>query len=72
MADIAVMVGGLGRVRLEQVSAAVGVLPDPAGLGTPWTSAEIPAAMPLIVEQAQGGSLAAAATTARRFAHPGG
>ncbi|MEV1011792.1 hypothetical protein [Streptomyces sp. NPDC049881] len=72
MADIAVLVGGLGRVRLEQVSAAVDVLLDPAGPGTPWTPGEISAAMPLIVEQAQGGSLAAAATTARWLAHLAG
>ncbi|WP_190233131.1 hypothetical protein [Streptomyces avicenniae] len=55
-------------MRLEQVTATVAVLVDPAGHEAPWTSTEIPAAMPVIAEQAQGGALAAAAATTRWLA----
>ncbi|WP_143659399.1 hypothetical protein [Streptomyces sp. MP131-18] len=68
--ELAVMAAGLPRgVRLEQVTAAVRVLTDPDGPGEPWDASTIAAVLPLIVEHAAGGSLAAAATTARWLAH---
>ncbi|MDT0270599.1 hypothetical protein RM844_30435 [Streptomyces sp. DSM 44915] len=53
--DVAVMGAGLPRgVRLEQMSAAVRVLTDPAGPGEPWTAAEVAAVLPLLAEGPSG------------------
>ncbi|WP_147449828.1 hypothetical protein [Streptomyces klenkii] len=65
MTDVPVIVGGLGRVRLELVVEAVAVLVDPALPGTPWTAQAIAEALPDLVEMAAGGSLAVPATTLR-------
>jgi hypothetical protein len=64
--NVAVMVAGLPPgVRMEQVSAAVDVLCDPALPGVPWSAEEIAEVLPLLAEMAGDGSMAAPATTLR-------